>query len=48
VLISNNAANSHLNRALVVPLTFKPSIYWQKENFPQVPHLREVVLWPSP
>jgi len=47
VLISNNAANRHLNRVQAVPLTFKTSIYWQRENFPQAPHLRQVVLWPS-
>ena len=35
--------NRHLNRVQVVPLTSKASIYWQEENFPQAPHLREVV-----
>ena len=39
--------NRHLNRAQVVPLTFKATIYWQNENFPQAPYLREVVLWAS-
>jgi hypothetical protein len=39
--------NRQLNRLQVVPLTFKATIHWQNDNFPQAPHLREVVLWPS-